>query len=147
MIVISASILSRIAVLAEAAYPEESCGLIVGRRDDNDDVLATDIVPGTNVAVDRRRRFEIDPKLRFDVMRALSAGPERVVGHFHSHPDRPAFPSPADLEDAFEPDLIWVITSVVDGHAIATRAYRLGTVPAFDEVAIASTSAMAPTAI
>lgn len=147
MIVIATPMLSRIAVLAEAAYPEESCGLIVGRRDDHDGVVATDIVPGTNVAVDRRRRFEIDPKLRFDVMRALSAGPERVVGHFHSHPDRPAVPSPADLERAFEPDLIWVITSVVDGHATAIRAYRLGTAPRFHEVAIAPTSAMAPTVV
>jgi proteasome lid subunit RPN8/RPN11 len=111
---------------AEAAYPRECCGLLVGRREGADAVVVTRVCPSPNVTEDDARdSFEVSPQLRFDVMRALGEGPERIVGHYHSHPDHPAQPSARDLERAWEPDLVWLITAVLGGQAIHTTAHVL----------------------
>ena len=58
-------------------------------------------------------------------MRDLEGTPERMVGHYHSHPDHPAKPSDTDIGMAFEPELVWLITAVINGTAGRTRAWRL----------------------
>jgi proteasome lid subunit RPN8/RPN11 len=74
-------------------------------------------------------QFEIDPQVRFNLMRELddcakNDGPRyRIIGHYHSHPNHPAQPSATDLEMAYEPDLVWLITSVIDGQATLTTAH------------------------
>ena len=70
-------------------------------------------------------RFEVSPKLRFDVMRELDGTDEMIVGHYHSHPDHPATPSKTDLDMAFEPQLVWLITAVDQGTPGTTQAWRL----------------------
>ena len=110
----------------ERAYPEECCGLLVGHAPRADEVAVTRIVDSPNVHPERTRdRFEIDPKIRFDVERDLRGSAERIIGHFHSHPDHPAEPSETDRAMAFEPELIWVIVAVADGRAGETRAFKV----------------------
>ncbi len=124
MILIPPRLLQRIAGAAEHAYPEECCGLLIGRGDDASRVDVTRIAASRNVAEGRERdSFEVDPKLRFDLMRELNDGPDRIVGHYHSHPDHPARPSVRDTEMAWEPDLVWVIVSVEDGRAGPVTAH------------------------
>jgi len=108
---------------AEAAYPNECCGLLIGRSPAAATVLVTDVRSSRNLDPGRGDRFEIDPQVRFDVMRSLEGGPDRIVGHYHSHPGLPAQPSARDLEMAWEPDLVWLITSVMDGQAVHTTAH------------------------
>lgn len=74
---------------------------------------------------DRRRGFEIDPALRFRLMRDLDGRAETIVGHYHSHPDHPALPSARDLDNAFEPDLVWLILSVTATAVGTVRAFLL----------------------
>lgn len=126
MILLSRADLKTIADVAEAAYPRECCGLLVGRREGADAVVVTRVCPSPNVTEeDARDSFEVSPQLRFDLMRELGEGPERIVGHYHSHPDHPAQPSVRDLERAWEPDLVWLITAVAGGQAIHTTAHVL----------------------
>ena len=126
MIVVTPSRMRQIAKAAEAAYPEECCGLLVGRCEASGDRVVTRVVASPNVAEGGARdRFEVDPQLRFDVQRALEDGPERIIGHYHSHPDHPAQPSERDLEMAWEPDLVWLIVAVEDGRATETTAHLL----------------------
>lgn len=126
MILIPRPLLKAIVDAAEAAYPEESCGLLVGYSQRPEDVVVTRVEVSPNVTEeDAADRFEVSPLLRLSLMRALEGGPERIVGHFHSHPDHPAQPSARDLERAFEPELVWVITGVLDGQAIHTAAHVL----------------------
>ncbi|KAF0139431.1 MAG: Mov34/MPN/PAD-1 [Rhodospirillaceae bacterium] len=122
--------LDRIRAAAVAAYPAECCGLLAGEVTAEGELRVTRVVPAHNLlAMTRRDRFEIDPVARLALMRHLRGGAERLIGHYHSHPDRPAYPSSTDLAMAFEPDLIWVIVAVNNGWAGMTRAYRLaGTV-------------------
>jgi proteasome lid subunit RPN8/RPN11 len=123
MIVVEPTHLKAIADAAEAAYPNECCGLLVGtgRRP----VRVTRLLPAANLAGSSGNRFELDPRVRLDAERSLRGTAERVIGHYHSHPDGSALPSPTDLAEAWEPELIWLIVGVVDGQAIQTQAHRL----------------------
>ncbi|MBF0247503.1 MAG: M67 family metallopeptidase [Alphaproteobacteria bacterium] len=134
-----------ISAQAERAYPRECCGLLVGTRDPGGDVTVTRVVPSPNVARHGGfDRFEVDPQVRFDLMRELRSGAEDIVGHYHSHPDHPAKPSQTDLDLAFEPDLAWLITAVMKsdkgGSAGKTRAWKLnrdtGAIQALDLIVV-----------
>jgi proteasome lid subunit RPN8/RPN11 len=125
-------IVRTIEAAAEAAYPDECCGLLVGHDGAAGDVVVTAVAPSANMASGNHAdSFEVDPQVRFDVMRRLDQKnqkggvPERIVGHYHSHPDHPPEPSARDLEMAYEPELVWVIVAVDKGHATAMRAHRL----------------------
>ncbi len=136
MIIVAKALLATIRDLAEAAYPRESCGLLIGHSDAQTTTV-TRIAESQNVADGPGHdRFEVDPQVRFDVMRelglidaggavAVAATAERIVGHYHSHPDHPARPSETDLKMAYEPEMIWLITAVADGRAAETTAHVL----------------------
>jgi proteasome lid subunit RPN8/RPN11 len=113
-----------IATAAEQAYPNESCGLLIGTSDESG-WCVTRAVVGDNVHPEPRRRFEVDPRLVFEWMRKLRGGDESVIGHFHSHPDGPAAPSETDRASAFDRAALWLIAAVPGGHIAALRAFRL----------------------
>ena len=129
--------LNQIADAAEAAYPEECCGLLIGEGGAGSWRLGR-VVASANVAEgDRRRRFEIDPRLLIALHRELRGGAQRVIGVYHSHPDQPPRPSAADLDQAWEPGLVWVIISVRDGRAGESTAHVLAEGGGrFDEVVL-----------
>ncbi len=110
---------------AEEAYPEEACGLLVGRSAPGEAYRVSTVEASANVAEPpRTRRFEVDPKLRLRLERELRENPDSVIGVYHSHPDGSAEPSETDIAMIFEPDMVWLITAVADGRAGATRGWR-----------------------
>jgi proteasome lid subunit RPN8/RPN11 len=115
---------SLIADAAERAYPNEACGLLIGRSDGSGWRITRAIV-GDNVHPEPRRRFEVDPRLVFEWMRRLRGGAESVVGHFHSHPDGPAAPSETDRASAYDRSALWIIAAVPQGRLGPMRAFRL----------------------
>ena len=129
MIRVAEGLAERIRMEAEAAWPEECCGLLVG-NDGDGGVTVSRLAASPNVADREARRskkdsFEVDPEIRFRLMRQLEGSGERIVGHYHSHPGRPARPSERDIEMAFEPELVWLIVGVEDGKAGKITAWRL----------------------
>lgn len=128
VLVIPTTLLDRIKEAAETAWPEECCGLLGGLRKPDGAIAVTRMAASRNVAEgDTRERFEVDPIVRFELMRELRHGPESIVGHYHSHPDHPGRPSEHDLEMAFEPDLVWLIVAVDAGRATGTTAWVANT--------------------
>ncbi|MFO1152297.1 MAG: M67 family metallopeptidase [Rhodospirillales bacterium] len=132
MIVLPAPVRSGIESEAEATYPEECCGLLVGVHQANGTIVLERAVASPNVAEGRRRdRFEVDPSVRFGLARELAGTASAVVGHYHSHPDHAAEPSTTDRKMAFEPELVWLIVGVgrqrpaEPPRATAIRAYRI----------------------
>jgi len=115
---------------AQSAYPNECCGLITGTLDHNTAKIHP-VIPSPNIAVENKHKnFEIDPQIRFDVMRQTegqtSGGlPIKIIGHFHSHPDGDAQPSQRDLEMAYETELIWIIVSVMQDGKTEITAHRV----------------------
>lgn len=129
------SLLDQLRAAAEAAYPEECCGLVIGRQvpqaagAGSPSYVATRLVAAANRHAEPRIAFELDPATHLGVLRQLrqSAGQvpaECLLGHYHSHPEGPATPSPRDRQQATEPDHIWVIIGLAQGRAQAISAWQ-----------------------
>ena len=134
MLLLKRQDLKQIADQAESVYPLEACGLLAGFERADGDFEVTRLAPSKNMAEPGQNdRFEIDPELRLRLMRevraaapaALPGAGHSIIGHYHSHPDGTARPSPTDLSMAWEPDLVWLITAVTDGQAVQSAAHLL----------------------
>ena len=83
--------------LAEAAYPHEGCGVLIGGHD-ADTVRVQEATSGRNLWTERLAdRYDLDPA---DILAADVCARARgldVVGFWHSHPDHPAWPSQFEL--------------------------------------------------
>ena len=128
--------LARLRSAAEAAYPGECCGILVGRSGGGD-FTVTGVEPSANVApTGAPDRFEVDPTLHFRLLRGLRGGADAIIGHYHSHPDHEAEPSAADRARAYEPEMVWLITAVAAGKAGASRAFVIGAHGAVTELEV-----------
>lgn len=128
--------LAQIHAALERAYPEEGCGVLLGRGDGTREVA--EVLAFENTREDsRENRYLLAPE---QVLAAERRARERsldVVAFFHSHPDHPARPSAFDLEHAW-PWYDYVIVGVARGRADATTAWRLREDrAAFDQVEVA----------
>jgi proteasome lid subunit RPN8/RPN11 len=111
---------------AEAAYPDEGAGLLLGSVESGDRRRVARVVPLTNrwEAGARHQRYLLEPR---DLMAAEDRAEMEgllIVGIFHSHPDHPAQPSAFDLEQAL-PFYSYLITRVDSGSVVESRAWRL----------------------
>lgn len=125
MIAFDPGCLETVAAAAKRAYPEECCGLLIGRRTNAGALRVTTVAESVNVASgDRARRFEIDPALRLSLMRRLRGSADSIIGHYHSHPDGGAVPSEYDASMVFEPELIWLIAGLAAGSLTEMACWR-----------------------
>jgi proteasome lid subunit RPN8/RPN11 len=104
-VTISASQLDGILAEVASSPAHEICGLLLGEGFRIDRAVAA-----ANVAHDPAQWFEIDPAALFAALRAERAGGPRVIGHYHSHPNGSAEPSPRDAAAA-EPGKLWLIVA------------------------------------
>lgn len=115
-----------LAKLAEAAFPREACALLVGRREQGRTTILR-VAPMRNIAPNPTHAFEIDPAGQIALRRELreAGGEEKLIGHWHSHPNGLAEPSATDATMAFEPDLVWLIGALnADGQTVNLKAFR-----------------------
>lgn len=102
-------VLDHITAAATSAHPAECCGLLIGVAAGPVVRVSRAVACRNLLAEETQDRFELDPAARFQVMRELRSGPERIVGHYHSHPGRSSVPSAHDQMMIHEPELVWVI--------------------------------------
>jgi proteasome lid subunit RPN8/RPN11 len=138
-IVISPTQLQAIYRHAETTYPEECCGILLGKID-NFVKTVIEVIPTINVwkpgesidpieasrelARTKTSRYTISPQ---DILQAQKRGRDldlNIIGFFHSHPNYPAIPSICDR------DLAWYvysypIVSVVDGKVSDIKSWVL----------------------
>jgi proteasome lid subunit RPN8/RPN11 len=112
----------------EKFYPNECCGILLGRIGNDDSRVVEDIVPIKNAweAEEQYHRFQIGPE---DMMKAEQEARRRgldVLGFYHSHPDHPAKPSDFDREQAL-PFYSYIITAVDRGRAGDFASWELKT--------------------
>lgn len=100
---------------AQAAAPEEACGLLFGS--DRSIERAEEVA---NRAPDPARHFEIDPASLIAALRAERAGGEPIAGYWHSHPFGDASPSATDAAMAAPDGRLWLIAA--GGRLAAWRA-------------------------
>ena len=123
-IAVPADHVRRLEVVAARGYPNEVCGVLIGRVE-AERTRVEHVTEAKNLNTDRARdRFLLDPQ---DFLRADRWADERgleVVGFWHSHPDHPPTPSQTDLESAW-PGYSYLIASVPAEGTVALRSWRL----------------------
>jgi proteasome lid subunit RPN8/RPN11 len=124
MLVLPSEIRREIEGWIRAGYPEETCGLFVGRVHGGRTEAAR-ATHARNLNRERARdRYELDPAdFMVADLAAREAGLE-IVGVWHSHPDHPAEPSETDRAAAWE-GWSYTIVEVNAGGIAALRSWRL----------------------
>lgn len=136
MLVLPPEIRAEIEGWIRAGYPEETCGLLVGKgRSGRTETSRATLARNLN-RERARDRYELDPA---DFMAADLAAREsglEIVGVWHSHPDHPAEPSETDRAAAWE-GWSYLIVEVTRSGIAAVRSWRLSA-QRFDEEPITS---------
>jgi proteasome lid subunit RPN8/RPN11 len=136
---LSQQLLHRIHRHLESGYPNEACGVMLGK-----DGVITEVVSADNQRIDlpasggdsARNRYLIDPLMYLKIEKDADKRGLDVLGIYHSHPDVAARPSQFDLDHAW-PNFSYLIVSVVKGKAVESNSWRLrDDRSAFDQEAV-----------
>jgi len=121
---LSAAIAERVRAHLSRAYPEEGCGVLLGRDHGGRRTVERAIGLENRREDSRTHRYLIAPEQFLAADREARDAGLDVVGFFHSHPDHPAEPSAFDREHAW-PYYSYLIVSVRDGQVADQRSWRL----------------------
>ena len=124
MITLAQREFEQLKLLAEVAYPDEFCAILLGTRE-GDLARVTRVLPTPNTHENPRRAYAISPAAVIVAQRKSREEELQILGFVHSHPDHPAEPSPADLEQALWVGSVYAIVSVRAGKFAAVSFYRL----------------------
>ena len=109
----------------EATYPNECCGILLGRADTGA-IRVTSLLRAGNTRTDSaHNRYNIAPEELTAAQRQARSSGLDIVGFYHSHPDHPAQWSPTDFAEAHWFGCSYVITAVAKGKAAATNSFLL----------------------
>jgi proteasome lid subunit RPN8/RPN11 len=108
----------------ERAYPEEGCGVLIGREREGAREVVEVLAFENRRADSRGNRYLIAPEQVLAAERRARDLGLDVIAFYHSHPDHPARPSAFDLEHAW-PWYDYLIVGVEHGRARVATAWRL----------------------
>ncbi len=125
MIKLSKEHLGEIRAHAEADYPHECGGLLLGHLDGTTKTVV-ETLPMENTAAEETRhdRVLIDPRALMLAERAARKKGLDVIGYYHSHPDDEAVPSQFDLDHAL-PVWSYIIVSVRNKKAVDWNSWEM----------------------
>jgi len=115
------------------AYPNECCGILLGRdRSVESPALGAAIrvvdravsTPNASAATEQHHRFRIPPLRLIEAEREADKSGRVVLGFYHSHPDQPARPSEYDRAHAW-PFYSYVIVSVTADNVVDLTSWVL----------------------
>jgi len=109
---------------ASITYPNECCGVLIGRCHSGATFVERILSVGNEREGDRPDRYLISPETVLAAHKEARALGLEVVGYYHSHPDHPAEPSGLDLEQAW-PEVSYLIVSVEQRRVADARSWRL----------------------
>jgi proteasome lid subunit RPN8/RPN11 len=121
---ISADAWKQLREQAEAAYPFEGCGLLLGPF--AVEKCVTQVVLLRNALRDQGRgRFDFEFAPQEFAQAQLAADKQNldIVGLYHTHPDHPAKPSATDAAQPMLSGWVNVIAAVNGGHFKEARAW------------------------
>jgi proteasome lid subunit RPN8/RPN11 len=120
-----AALLADIHAHGEKSYPYEGAGLMLGQIEpDGRYVQKLLFLENAKNLAEQHNRYLITPENMLSAEATASDLGLLILGIFHSHPDHPTQPSELDREYAI-PWYSYLITSVKDGKAQASRCWRL----------------------
>lgn len=111
---------------AEADYPHECGGLLLGHLAENGGKTVVETLPMENTAdvETRHDRVLIDPRALMLADRKAREKGLDVIGYYHSHPDDEAIPSQFDLDHAL-PVWSYIIVSVREKKAVNWNSWEM----------------------
>ena len=110
----------------EETYPNECCGVLLGKSDPGALNRVHQVVRAGNTRTDSaHNRYNIAPQELVKIQRQARNLGLDIVGFYHSHPDHPAQWSQTDFAEAHWLGCSYVITAVAHGHATATNSFLL----------------------
>jgi proteasome lid subunit RPN8/RPN11 len=115
--------IEKIKIHGEKSYPEECCGVLIGKKNDEISILEVRAMKNTNEGT-RERRYNIDPIDLMKVDKEAEENGNEVLGIYHSHPNHPSRPSKFDLENAW-PNFSYIVISVNDGKSDLLTSWKL----------------------
>ena len=129
VLVLSPSQVAQIESEGAQTYPNECCGIIIGRdvvEGGNTRRIVEKLEPMQNVFDPQlqKRRFAVDPLALMRAEKAAATAGQSVLGFYHSHPDHPARPSEYDREHAW-PYYSYVIVAIAKGQAVDMTSWLL----------------------
>lgn len=109
---------------AEAAYPQECCGFLLGRELEGNKTVE-EVFAVENACEDSpHNRFLIPANRVKEAGRQARTQGMEVLGFYHSHPDAEARPSAFDLEHAW-PWYSTIVLSVIKGKVAEVASWRM----------------------
>ena len=122
MIVISADPWKKMVAHAEAAYPDECVGALLGRLGGDRKEVERALELNNAHEGSRRTRYTLLPEDLLQAEKEARASKLDVIGIYHSHPDAGAYFSKTDLENSCS----WysfVVVSVLQGEVADAKSF------------------------
>lgn len=107
--------------LAEDSYPYECCAALFSGKEGR-----IDSFHALSNKLQSNDRYMADPLELYECEREYEAKGFRIVGFFHSHPDKPAVMSEEDASLAL-PDMLYLIASVTADGCSELKLWRMTT--------------------
>jgi proteasome lid subunit RPN8/RPN11 len=123
-LVITPRHLQTVGRIAAMSYPEECCGVLIGRAQAESTIVERVLTLQNERRDSRHNRYLISPETVLAAQKEARALGLDVVGYFHSHPDHPARPSEFDREHAW-PGYSYLIVAVENRKVADARSWRL----------------------
>lgn len=126
MIIVSKALMQVICAEGEKSYPNECCGVLLGRRVSSEHAELLQILPIENAKAQEEQyhRFIITAEDYLQAELTARIQGVDVIGFYHSHPDHPSIPSDFDREHAL-PYYAYIIVAVAKGTAQTVTSWRL----------------------
>lgn len=110
----------------EEAYPNECCGVLVGKSVNSAERTVGAVERCANAHTDSpNRRYQISPVELVRIQCEARLAGYEIIGFYHSHPDCPSQWSSTDLAEAYWTGCSYVITQVEKGRAVHTSSFLL----------------------
>jgi len=124
-LIVSPEVYAAIRTHGEQTYPNECCGIMLGKNI-GDDLEVWMLIRAGNTRTDSaHNRYHIAPQELIAAQREGRKNGLDILGFYHSHPDHPAQWSQTDFAEAHWFGCAYVITAIEKGRAAITNSFLL----------------------
>lgn len=112
--------LAEIITHCRECFPNEACGLLVGKDGQVEKIYRT-----KNISPTPSTRYLIDPQEQFKIFKEIEKGNQEMLAIYHSHTHTHAYPSATDCELATYPDVSYLIISLTNPEEPIIKSYTI----------------------
>ena len=124
-LIVSPEVHAAIRTHGEQTYPNECCGIMLGKNVGEDLAVWMLIKAGNTRTDSAHNRYHIAPQELIAAQREGRKNGLDILGFYHSHPDHPAQWSQTDFAEAHWFGCAYVITAIEKGRAAITNSFLL----------------------